>query len=82
MVYPILIALSGLWFQVDVVWFTTGFVEAAFLFLLWHSFPRDKLQQEPHHAVLFLVCMAVLGFSMAHQVRRMRLLSRYYDQRL
>ncbi len=80
--YPLLIAASGLWFRVYLVWFTTAAAEAGYLVLLY-TFYRDKENYwpDPHHHAIFLVGLAVLGFVMAYQVQRIRALSRYYEHR-
>lgn len=80
--YPLLIAGSGLWFQVPLVWFTTAMAELGFGVLLWVAAPVQLFHRQPHHPILVAVCLAVLGFIVAHQVQRVRVLSRYYEQRL
>jgi serine/threonine-protein kinase len=79
--YPILVAISGLWFQASVVWFTTITAEFGILTLLpyWHGW--DYLRENPHHPILVLVMIAVLGMVMAYQVERVRSLSRFYGSR-
>jgi tRNA A-37 threonylcarbamoyl transferase component Bud32 len=77
-VYALLVAAAGLWFRVGLVWFTTAAAEVAFGVLVAYS---EKLRIYPHHTVVFVVCLAVLGFVVAHQVRRVRVLSRHYENR-
>lgn len=79
--YPILVAVSGLWFRASVVWFSTVAAEIGVLMLLpyWHGW--DYLRDNPHHPALVLVMIAVLGMVMAYQVERVRSLSRFYGSR-
>jgi serine/threonine-protein kinase len=79
--YPILVAMSGLWFLVPVVWFTTIAAEIGVVMLLpyWHGW--KYLQENPHHPILVMGMIAVLGMVMAYQVQRVRSLSRFYGSR-
>ena len=76
--YPLLVASSGLWFRVTLVWFMTGVCVAAYLALL---LLRPELTEPIHYPVIFAMVLAVIGFVVAYQVYRVRVLSRYYDQR-
>src|SRR5262249_36087482 len=76
--YPALIVASGLWFRDAVVWFTTAMAMlsyAALLALGWHD------EKDIHKHVMFLISLAVTGFIITYQVRRVRALSRYYERR-
>jgi len=79
--YPILIAISGLWFRASVIWFATIATEIGILTLLpyWHGW--DYLRDNPHHPLLVLVMIAVQGMVMAYQVERVRTLSRFYGSK-
>lgn len=79
--FPILVAVSGLWFRASVVWFTTIAAEVGVLMLMpyWHGW--DYLRANPHHPALVLVMIAVLGMVMAYQVERVCMLSRFYGSR-
>ena len=79
--YPLLIAASGLWFRARLVWFTTAAAEAASMVLLFVFCPYGLDSHEPHHRLIFLVGLLVLGFVVAYQVHRIRALSRYYEHR-
>src|SRR5262249_30714507 len=81
--YPFLIAASGLWFQVRMVWFTTVVCEVAYaLLILTARSPFGPLVLEfPHFHLIFMVTLAVLGFVMAYQVQRVLVLNRYYENR-
>jgi serine/threonine-protein kinase len=76
--YPLFIAASGLWFQVRLVWLTTWATLAAFVLLLMAS---PELRENLHHAVIVLVLLIVLGAVVAHQVERIRALSKHYTSR-
>jgi serine/threonine-protein kinase len=79
--YPVLVAASGLWFRVPLVWFTTGVTAAAYAALIFGlPTPLGGLH-EPHHHFIFLVALSVLGALVAYQVYRIRALSRYYENR-
>lgn len=79
--YPILIAISGLWFRAAVIWFATIATEFGVLTLLpyWHGW--DYLRENPHHPLLVMVMLAVQGIVMVYQVERVRTLSRFYGSR-
>jgi serine/threonine-protein kinase len=76
--YPLLIAASGLWFQVRLVWITTVLSEAAYaaLVLTTHARGADK---DPWSNI-FMAALAVTGFVVAQQVRRLWAISSYYEQ--
>jgi serine/threonine-protein kinase len=76
--YPFLIAASGLFFRVRLVLFTTlvSLMSYAVLVVLR---PDEAVPYQ--YPVLFSATLAVLGFVVAHQVYRIRALSRYYEHR-
>ncbi|MFO0812484.1 MAG: serine/threonine-protein kinase [Gemmatales bacterium] len=80
--YPVLIAISGLWFSSRVIWFATITTELGVLFLLpyWHGW--KYLRDNPHHPLLVMVMLAVLGMVMVYQIERMRNLSRFYGNKM
>jgi serine/threonine-protein kinase len=79
--YPLLVAVSGLWFRVSVVWYSTAVLAASYLVLVYSTYEMNEAYSYPHHHLIFVVALAVLGFVMAYQVQRMRALSRYYEHR-
>ncbi len=79
--FPFLVAASGLWFQVRPVWVTTAVLEAAYLLLVLDSYHNHGKTTETHYHVIFMVALAVLGFIVAYQVQRVRVLSQYYEHR-
>jgi serine/threonine-protein kinase len=76
--YPLLIAASGLFSQVRLVWFTTALTLAAYLSLEWL---RADPGPQPHYRYFFVAVLAILGFVVSFQVRRVRALARYYETR-
>jgi hypothetical protein len=73
--------MSGLWFQERLVWFTLAVIELAFAFLVLYSFSPETLQAYRYHVLLFMASIFVQAFIMVYQVQRVRLLSRYYENR-
>jgi eukaryotic-like serine/threonine-protein kinase len=77
--YPLLIAASGLWFRVRMVWFMMVLCLAAFGGLVladpWSA------PVPPHYPGLFAAMLLIVGMIVAYQVRRIRVLSRYFEQR-
>jgi eukaryotic-like serine/threonine-protein kinase len=78
--FALLIAASGLWSTVRLVWFSTGLAMVCYALLALDSHARHPWVhfQYPN---AFLAALAVTGFVIARQVRRMGSLSRYYEQR-
>lgn len=79
--YPVLVACSGLWFRVRLVWFTAAASLLAYGVILAFPDAKPRAQWEIHEPVVFLVALVVIGFGVASQVRRVRALSRFYQQR-
>ncbi len=74
--YPMIIAAAGMFFRVRLVVFTTLVTLAAFAVLAWKR-PEEILLVQ--YGVIYAAVLAVLGFVIAYQVYRVRVLSRYYD---
>lgn len=85
--YPLLIAASGLWFRINLVWFTTAGAIAGYLLLYAHSaidwtrpFPTwtgEKLQ----YPNIYVAGLLITGFVVARQLKRTLALGRYYENR-
>jgi len=86
--YPLLIAASGLWWRVRLVWITTLMAMAAYVWLyidaalVWRGGllawrPSPDLQ----HPNIFLAGLLLTGYVVARQVKRILLLSQYYEHR-
>jgi eukaryotic-like serine/threonine-protein kinase len=78
--FALLIAASGLWSSVRLVWFTTGLSMICYAIIAIDS---NNLHPWVHkqYPNAFLAALVVTGFVVARQVRRMGSLSRYYEQR-
>lgn len=76
--YPFLIAASGLFFRVRLVFFTTLVSLVAYAVLLICK-PNEAVPYQ--YPVLYSATLAVFGFIIAHQVYRVRTLTRYYEHR-
>jgi len=79
--YPFLIAASGMFFRVRLVWFMTLSCVIGYAMLL--GLRRrlfDATVQEPpwQYPIIFAAVLAVMGVVVAYQVYRVRVLSRYY----
>ena len=77
-VYPLLIAASGLWFRVPLVWLTTLATEVALATLLML---QPGLRDPWHHALIVATVLLMTGAATAFQVNRVRALSRFYERR-
>jgi serine/threonine-protein kinase len=77
--YPLLIAISGLWYRVRLVWLTTILSMAGYALLAFDGWTRGAAVDSNHYPNIFLAALAVAGFVVAHQVRRISALSDYDD---
>jgi len=86
--YPLMIAASGLWFRERVVWLTTGLAIAGYL-ALYANAAVDWSRSHPGwmkpgilpYANIYVACLALTGFVVARLVKRIRVISRYYEIR-
>lgn len=74
--YAVMIAVSGLLLRVRLVATTTVASLLSYGGLLI-AYPVEAAL--PHYCLIFAVLLAVLGFITSFQVRRIRVLSRYYE---
>jgi serine/threonine-protein kinase len=79
--FPALIVAAGLWFRVRLVWFATGLTFIAYSILAIITTTRQQWADNPHHFLIFLTALIIIGFMVAYQVQRVRVLSRYYEHR-
>jgi serine/threonine protein kinase len=79
--YPILVAGSGLWVQIRMVWYTALFSVLGYATLAADALLQNQIKQPIHHHVIFVFVLLVLGYIVAYQVQRIRTLSRYLEQR-
>ncbi len=76
--YPLLVVASGMFFRVRLVWFTTLFSVAAYATLAIFQ-PLDNIP--PHHPIIFGSVLLILGFMVAYQIYRVRVLGKFYRGR-
>ena|GEM_PF-281221 len=82
--YPLLIAASGLWSNASLVWFTTVLAELGYLILLVDDLlyrPQTGGPLPAQYPNIFMAALAVTGFVVARQVKRIWALSQYYEHR-
>jgi serine/threonine-protein kinase len=86
--YPILVAASGLWWRAWLVWMTTALAMLAYLWLYVDaaiSWREQRLTWNPspdlEHSNIFLAGLLLTGYIVARQVKRILLLSQYYEHR-
>jgi serine/threonine-protein kinase len=86
--YPLLIAASGLWWRVRLVWITTLLAIAAYgaLYLesslTWQAgVLRWQTPEQLRYPNIFMVGLLLTGYIVARQIRRILALGRYYENR-
>jgi serine/threonine-protein kinase len=79
--YPLLVVASGLWFRVPLVAFTTALSALVYSALVFDNYCRGAGQGQWNWHTVFVVAVAIIGFVVAYQVRRVRALSRFYEGR-
>jgi eukaryotic-like serine/threonine-protein kinase len=76
--YAFLVAASGLFFQVKLVIVATLMGIVGFsTYLVFQPADADY----PHFAIIYAVVLGLIGYVVAHQVHRVRVLNRYYEGR-
>jgi serine/threonine-protein kinase len=73
--FTMLIAASGLWHRVRLVWLTTGLSMIGYSLLAVDAYLRNIRYDDNHHPDIVLAGLAVTGLVIAQQVRRIRALS-------
>ncbi len=79
--YAVFVAGAGLWFQVRLVWFATVLAELGYCILVLDSWLRQADTGLLHHHLIVLIGLAILGYVVAYQVQRVRVMSQYYEHR-
>lgn len=75
-VYPLLIAASGLFIQESLVFFMTSVSLMSYALFLY----MRPIEATPwHYPMIFAAILVVIGVVISHQVNRIRLLSRHFD---
>lgn len=75
-VYPMLIAASGLFFQEALVLFMTSVSLISYASFIWMR-PEEAIRG--HYPLIFAAILIVIGVVISHQVRRLRTLSRHFE---
>ena len=75
-VYPLLIAASGLFIQESLVLFMTSVSLISYALFLYM---RPDEADPWHYPMIFSAILVVIGVVISHQVNRIRLLSRHFD---
>ena len=79
--YPLLIAASGLGFRVHLVWATTVLAELGYGLLVLEKMTSHSPWKTAQYPNIFMAALAVTGFVVARQVKRIWALSSYYERR-
>ncbi len=85
--YPLLIAASGLWFRVNLVWFTTALAIIGYLVLYattaidWAKPFLTWTERDLQYPNIYVAALFITGFVVARQVRRILALGQYYEKR-
>ena len=86
--YPLMIAASGLWFRINMVWYTTALAVACYLTLYFDSavdwsqpFPTWAKQDDLQYPNIYIAGLVLTGFVVARQVKRTLALGQYYEHR-
>ena len=83
--YPLFLVASGLWMRVRFVWFMGALSLVSYLvhvvhFYGWRQELHDGINTNWDRHVIFIVMLFGVSWGVAHLVRRIRILSTYYDQ--
>ncbi len=83
--YPLLLVASGLWMRVRFVWFMGALSLVSYLihvvdFYGWRQKLHTELNTNLDRHVIFVVMLFGVSWGVAHLVRRIRVLSTYYDR--
>jgi eukaryotic-like serine/threonine-protein kinase len=76
--FPMLIVASGLFFRVRVVLMVTI---AVILSFIGYQAATAYLPRFIHYQISFVVMLALIGASVMHQIRRVRLLTQYFENK-
>ena len=73
--YALVIAASGLWNRIRLVWFTTAISMIGYGGLAFETWRKNHVTDSNHYPNIILPALVVLGFLIGQQVRRIRALS-------
>jgi hypothetical protein len=74
--YALIVATSGVWLRVGLVWFATAAAILGYAALLAHAASTGGLTRAPHHHAIAAIALAAVGAVVAYQARQARLLRR------
>ena len=80
-IYPLLIAASGLWYRENIVWKITGLSAIAYSALIFNFFMRNEVATLPSSANIVMGSLFITGFVVSQQVKRLWAISSYYEKR-
>ncbi len=75
--YALIVAASGLWFRIGLVWYTTVLSVISYAILM------RQLPYEPAQATspyIFAAVLVLIGYITGYQLHRLQVLSRYFEQ--
>ena len=75
--YPVLVAGAGLWAEVKLVWFMTGVTTLSYAVL---AIVRFEPGTPWHYPLIFACSLVGTGFIVAHQVHRLRSLTKCFER--
>ena len=83
--YPLLLVASGLWMRVRFVWFMLALSILSYLVHVIDFYGRrhelhSRFEANLDRHVIFIVMLFGVAWGVAHLVRRIRILSNYYDK--
>lgn len=86
--YPLMIAASGLWFRERIVWLTAAMAVVGYLVLYYHEAtiwisgrPVFVQPRSLTYANIYVACLLLTGFVVVELIKRIKMLSRYYEIR-
>ncbi|MEX2119905.1 MAG: hypothetical protein WD847_09960 [Pirellulales bacterium] len=84
--YFLIVALSGLRFNLPLVWFATLASMAGYLYVLgyakWFADPARNLRIERYQQLIFLVALGLMGVVLGQVIRRVRRLAEDFASRV
>ena len=79
--FPVVVATSGLWFRVSLVWLTTALAEVGYALLFLEGSLREPSGPNNYPNIV-MASIAITGFVVARLVKRLLVLTSYYENRL
>jgi len=79
--YALIVAMSGLWFRLKLVWITTALCELGYALVVLKAFASTGVVAGKHWTITFAVLLGLIGAVVAWQVQRIQFLSRRWLDR-